>query len=110
MTEIRDRPDTLANGAALAAMLAAGIGACAMGVFVILNEAGIFVAPSLYAPAGGVTGRTTFAAVVWLITWGVLHARWRGRHLEPRRVHSATLALVLLGIVLVFPPVWRLVG
>jgi hypothetical protein len=47
-------------------MLAAGIGAVAMGFFVILNEAGVFAAPALYGPAGGVTGRTTFATLVWL--------------------------------------------
>ena len=35
---------TAVNGAAMAAMLAAGIGAFAMGVFVILNEAGVFAA------------------------------------------------------------------
>lgn len=66
------------NGAAMAAMLAAGIGAFAMGAFVILNEAGVFAAPALYRPAGGVTGRTTFAALVWLAAWALLHTRWRG--------------------------------
>jgi hypothetical protein len=46
------------NGATLAAVLAAGIGAFAMGVFVIANEAGIYAAPSLYGPAGGLSGRS----------------------------------------------------
>ena len=60
---------TAPNGAAMAAALAAGIGAFAMGLFVLLNEAGLFAAPALYGPAGGVTGRTTFATVVWLGAW-----------------------------------------
>jgi hypothetical protein len=55
-----------ANGAALASFLAAGIGAFAMGVVAILNEAGIFAAPSLSVAAGGVSGRTTLAVVAWL--------------------------------------------
>jgi hypothetical protein len=44
----------LLNGPALAAYLAAAIGSFAMGLIVILNEAGIYAAPSLYGPAGGV--------------------------------------------------------
>ena len=66
----------VANGAALAAFVGAGIGAFAMGVLVILNEAGVFTAPTLYAPAGGVSGRTTFTVVIWLIGWAALHRRW----------------------------------
>jgi hypothetical protein len=107
--ETHERESALVtNGAALAAYLGAGIGAFAMGLFVILNEVGVFAAPSLYAPAGGVTGRTTFAVIAWLIAWGVLHRRWKGRQVESMRVHAITLALVLLGIVLTFPPVWGL--
>ena len=53
------------NGSAMAAFLGGGIGAFAMGAVVLLNEAGIFAAPTLYAPAGGVSGRTTLATIVW---------------------------------------------
>jgi hypothetical protein len=96
------------NGAALAAYLGAGIGALAMGLFVVLSETGLFAAPALYAPAGGVTGRTTLAVVVWLIAWGVLHRRWKDRQLAPGRVHVAAVALILLGLALTFPPAWSL--
>jgi hypothetical protein len=96
------------NGAAMAAFLAAGIGSFAMGLFVILNEAGLFTAPSLYGPAGGVSGRTTFAAVAWLIAWGLLHSRWKSREVEPRPVYALTLVLIGLGLVATFPPVWGL--
>ena len=57
------------NGSAMAAFLGGGIGAFAMGAVVLLNEAGIFAAPTLYAPAGGVSGRTTLATIVWLMAW-----------------------------------------
>lgn len=97
-----------ANGAAMAAVLGAGIGSCAVGVFVLLNEAGLFAAPALYAAAGGVTGRTTFAAIVWLVAWGVLHARWRSREVEPGPVFTWTVVLVVLGILATFPPLWGL--
>lgn len=56
-----------ANGSAMAAFLGAGIGAFAMGAFVLMNEAGVFAAPALYGPAGGLSGRAIFATVAWLI-------------------------------------------
>lgn len=97
-----------ANGAAMAAVLASAIGSLAMGVFVLLNEAGLFAAPALYGPAGGVTGRTTFATIVWLIAWGVLHARWKSREVAPGAVFTWTLVLVGLAILGTFPPLWGL--
>jgi hypothetical protein len=96
------------NGAAMAAALGAGIGSCAMGVFVLLNEAGLFAPPALYGPAGGVTGRTTLATIVWLLAWGVLHARWKSRDVAPGPVFTWTVVLVVLAIVATFPPVWGL--
>lgn len=108
MDVIKDTGKEVTNGAALAAILSAGIGSFAMGFFVILNSAGLFSAPSLYGPAGGVTGRTTLTIVSWLIIWAVLHNRWKDRHVDPRRVHILTFILIALGIVLTFPPVWTL--
>lgn len=110
MATIENKREEIANGAALASFLAAEIGAFAVGFFVIINEVGLFSAPALYGPAGGVSGRTTFAAVTWLIGWAVLHRRWKDRQLESNRVYTATLVLIALGIVLSFPPVWPIVG
>jgi hypothetical protein len=98
----------MANGSAMASFLGAGIGAFAMGVVVLLNEAGLFAAPALYAPAGGVSGRTTLATVAWLIAWGVLHTRWRRREIPPRRVYLLTSFLTGIGILATFPPTWAL--
>lgn len=97
-----------ANGAALAAFLGAGIGAFAVGVMVVLDESGLFAAPALYAPAGGLSGRTTFAVLLWVIGWAVLHRRWKGRQVESRRVRAVTMLLIGLGVLLTFPPVWTL--
>lgn len=98
------------SGAALAAFLAAGIGAFAMGLCVILNEAGIFSAPSLYGPAGGLSGRSTVAVAVWLVSWAVLHARWRRRSVGEgggRATLIWTFMLIAGGTLMAFPPVWR---
>src|SRR5690606_11985178 len=96
------------NGAAMAAIPAAGIGAFAIAFFVILNEAGLFASPTLYGPAGGVTGRTTLATLVWLVVWGVMHARWRAREIAPGRVFGLAVALVVAGVLGTFPPLWGL--
>jgi len=96
------------NGVALAAVLAAGIGAFALGLLVILSEAGIYAAPSLYGPTGGLSGRSTFAVVAWLVAWGILHARWRDRDVTANRVLTWAIVLVGLGVLMTFPPVWRL--
>ena len=77
-----------------------------MGLFVVLHETGVFVSPSLYAPAGGLSGRTTSAVIVWLVAWGVLHARWKRRTVASAWVLRLTLVLVTLGILGTFPPLW----
>jgi hypothetical protein len=105
---VQSVPSRDANGGAMAAFLGAGIGAIAMGAFVLLNELGLFAAPSLYAAAGGVSGRTTFATIVWLMAWGVLHARWKARDIAPGRVYAMTLTLTAIGVLATFPPVWGL--
>ena len=98
------------NGEALAAFLAAGIGAAGMGLIVLLNEMGVFAAPTLYGPAGGVSGRTTLAVAVWLLAWAVLHFRWKGRELPADRIRVVTLLLIAFGILGTFPPFWGVVS
>lgn len=99
-------PSTPPNGALWAAILASGVGGFAVGLVVILNEAGIFAAPTLYGPAGGVSGRTTIAAALWLVSWAILHRRWRDRDVEGGRITMIAVVLVLLGLLGTFPPVW----
>jgi hypothetical protein len=96
------------NGALWAAILASGVGGFAVGLMVILNESGIFVSPTLYGPAGGVSGRTTIAAVIWLASWALLHRLWRDREVRGGRVTAIAAVLILLGLIGTFPPVWTL--
>lgn len=103
--QVRGNP---ANGAAMAAILASGIGAFALGVLAILNETKMFATPTIYKPAGGISGRTTVAVVVWLVAWAVLHNRWRDREIPSRQIHRVTLVLIVVSLVLTFPPLWPL--
>jgi hypothetical protein len=46
--------------------------------------------------------------VAWLIAWGALHNRWKDRQVDAGRVAALALALLALGVVLTFPPLWGL--
>lgn len=105
---MKDRENV--NGAAMAAMLGGAIGAFAMGAFVLLHEAGLYSAPALYGPIGGLSGRTTFAVIVWLGAWAVLHYRWRTRDVGPLPVARAAFLLAAAGIIATVPTVWGLVA
>jgi hypothetical protein len=107
MESLESVREDLANGAAMAAFLAAGFGTFAMGFVIYLNEAGHFVPPVLYAPAGGVSGRTTLAVASWLIIWAVLHVGMRNRQFTSRAVPILSLLLTVAGIVMMLPPVWE---
>lgn len=97
------------HGAALAAILAAAIGGATLGLFVLLGEAGLYSAPSLYAPAGGLSGRSTIAVIAWLVAWGALHRRWRQRE-APSSAFAWAVALVTFAVLATFPPVWGVFG
>ena len=96
------------NGAAMAAILAAAIGSAAFGVIVLLGATGVFSAPVLYAPAGGLSTRSTLAVVAWLLAWVVLHRRWRDRTVSVSRVGAWSFSLVFASIAATFPPLWEL--
>lgn len=96
------------NGAAMAAILAAAIGSAAFGVLVLLGATGVYSAPVLYAPAGGLSTRSTLAVVAWLLAWVALHRSWRDRTVPVGRVGTWAFALVFVSIVATFPPLWEL--
>ena len=47
----REHGAAVPNGGALAAFLAAGIGALGLGLVVFLNELGVFEVPAIYGPS-----------------------------------------------------------
>lgn len=100
--------DEKTNGAAMAAILAAAIGSFSLGLVVLINSMGLISIPALYEPAGGVTGRTTLTVVIWMISWAILHYKWKNRQISYRR--TLLLSLILIGgsLVFTFPPFWSL--
>jgi fluoride ion exporter CrcB/FEX len=99
---------TFHNGPAAAAVLAAGVGCAVLGLFTLLSEAiePIHNFMELSSAVGPLSGKTTFAVLVWLIAWVGLHLWWRDRKMSFRAVYVVTLVLVGVGFVLTFPPVF----
>jgi len=96
----------LPNGEGMAAILAAGIGCAALGVFAFLGDAvkGIGEFFNFYNPTGTLSGVTDTAIVVWLAAWYVLAKRWGGRDVAVGRVGPMAFVLLAVGFLLTFPP------
>lgn len=100
------------NGAAAAAVLAAGIGSFVLGLLTTLSAASKAVATALnfYNPVGPLSGKTTVAVVIWLVAWAILHGAWGNRQVELGKVSSVALILVVLGFLGTFPLFFDLFG
>jgi hypothetical protein len=96
----------LPNGDGMAAILAAGIGCAALGVFAFLGDAfkGIGKFFNFYNPTGTLSGVTDTAIVVWLAAWYVLAKRWKGRDVAVGQVSVIAFVLLAVGLALTFPP------
>ncbi len=95
------------NGGGAAAVLAAGIGSFFVAVFAILADqsAAIKSLMNFYKPTGPLSGVTTCAIVVWLAVWFTLHRRWSWQMVDMARVRTAAIILLILGVLLTFPPI-----
>jgi hypothetical protein len=95
------------NGGGAAAVLAAGIGSFCVAVFAILADqsAAIKSLMNFYKLTGPLSGVTTCAIVVWLAAWFILHRRWSWRMVDMARAGTAALILLILALLLTFPPI-----
>ncbi|MHB8623256.1 MAG: hypothetical protein ACYC9J_08055 [Sulfuricaulis sp.] len=105
-THTSTKTKNLPNGAGMAAILAAGIGCAALGVFAFLGDAvpGIGQFFNFYRPTGTLSGVTDCAIGVWLIGWYGLTQRWKGRDVAVGQVSLMAFVLLAIGFVLMFPP------
>jgi hypothetical protein len=113
-------PATHANGADMAAILAAAFAVFALGVVVLATELNkglqdaVFAIGKAWMPhadrIGPYSGKETVTLVLWMGSWLGLHLALRRRSLDPRPWFAVALALVLAGVILVWPPVWHWLG
>ena len=101
-----DKPE----GPISAAIIAGGIGALALGALTTLAEASETIKGwlELNAAVGPLSGKTTFAVAIWLVSWGILHTAMRRTEYETRRAFGIAIVLVVLGVVGTFPTFFQL--
>ena len=102
--------DALPTGPGAAAILAAGIGCAALGVFALLGDAfkGIAAFFNFYNPTGPLSGVTTSAIAVWLASWFVLDKAWGNKDMPIGKVGVVAFVLLGIGLALTFPPIMDL--
>ena len=98
---------TLTNGSGAAAILAAGVGTFALAILACAGDKSAAVKNSLifYKPTGPLSGVTTSAILIWLVSWVILEWRWRNKTVGVERIAAIALALLGLSLLLTFPPV-----
>jgi hypothetical protein len=98
--------DSLPNGPGAAAILAAGIGSFALGVFAFAGDAVSAVRNgfNFWAPTGPLSGVTLTAIAVWLVAWYGLSKRWGSRDVNLVRVNVAAFLMLIAALLLTFPP------
>ena len=98
--------ETIANGPAAAAILAAGIGCFAVGLFALAGDAFPAAAKffTFYKPTGALSGVTTSAIVVWLLSWFALSRQWGTKSVALGWVILVSSVLLALSLMLTFPP------
>jgi len=101
-----DVPGLLANGPGAAAILAAGIGSLALGVFAFAGDAWSTAkhAFNVWNPTGPLSGVTLGAIVVWLAAWFWLSGLWGSRNVNLGRVNIVAFLMLTAGLLLTFPP------
>ena len=106
MSDEQAMPSPPANGPGAAAVLAAAIGACILGVVALAADSfhGVARALTFWKPTGPLSGVTDVAIVVWLASWLVLSRLWARRTLDLRRISLVAALLIIVGLLLTFPP------
>ncbi|MBS1799977.1 MAG: hypothetical protein JSS95_09150 [Acidobacteria bacterium] len=99
-------PSLRPNGAGAAAVLSAGVGVFVLGVLTVAGDksAAIKAMMIFYKPTGALSGVTSLSIVAWLLSWLLLHLRWKERDLPLKAIATAAFLLLALSLLLTFPP------
>lgn len=97
------------DGPPAASLIAAGIGAVTLGLFTTLAEASTGIKDFLQwnDRVGPLSGKTILAAIAYFASFLILGFASRGKTFALRSVLIAAGVLVLLGVLLTFPPIFQ---
>jgi hypothetical protein len=100
------------NGPVSAALLAGGIGSAAMGLITLIYElddkSAFAKAMAWNKGVGGLSGKSSLAIIVFFVAWAILHYLWKDKETDFARISSIAIALLIVGLLGTFPPVWHL--
>lgn len=93
------------NGPVAAVMLATGIGAFVLGLFTVLSEAseGVHDFLEWSERVGPLSGKTSLAAIAFVVSWAGLYGGLRERDVPWRPLIIATVALLAIAVVMTYP-------
>jgi hypothetical protein len=96
----------LTNGPGAAAILSASLGCFLNGLFFLAEDASPAAKSffTFYNPAGALSGTTTVAVIVWLLTWFFLARAWRTKTVNMWWVNLLAFLLLASSLLLTFPP------
>ena len=97
----------LTNGSGAAAILSAAIGSFALAVLALAADKSTAIKSILvfYKPTGALSGVTTAAILLWLLTWVILEVRWGKKTVALGPISIVAFALLGLSFLLTFPPI-----
>jgi hypothetical protein len=95
------------NGAAAAAILAAGVGCVSVSICAWLGDAvpAIGHAFNWYPPTGPLSGVSASAISIWFIVWIACHRRWKGSSMPMGAIGVISLTCLVVAFLLSFPPI-----
>jgi hypothetical protein len=102
----QDKP----NGPVVAALIAGGLGAAAIGLLTTLAEASEPIKNALnwYNPVGPLTGKSLLGVIFFFVSWIVLYWVFRGKNVNFARATTVALILLALGLLGTFPPFFEI--
>ena len=98
------------NGPVTAAMVAGGLGCATIGLMTVLAAASKNISNALnwWNPAGPLTGKALTGVGVFFAAWVVLHLVLGRRNVNFARAAGISIALLVLGLLGTFPPLYDL--
>ena len=103
---MNDQGQSVANGPIAAALLACAFGCFTLAAIAVAADGSKRIASSLifYRPTGPLSGVTTIALALWLVSWALLAARWKNKTIALAKVSILAFVLLALALLLSFPP------
>ena len=100
------------NGPASAALLAGGIGSAVLGLVTVvyeINDQSAFAQSLVWVkPVGGLSGKSSLGIIAFFVAWAILHYIWKDKNTDFTRISALSIALLVVGLLGTFPPVWHL--